>query len=225
MRSLTILLVLLSAPSVLLAACTDSHDASDSGTRDSSLTDSGAGDSGSLDSGTDDGGPPPGDYYSCDYPVDCVVTANTCCGVCGRPTADDMTSINNDQYTAYYTEVACPEAATDPIGCPECAIMPNPNLVAGCSGMGGMCSLIDIENDSAISGCSVDEDCIVRVPTCCACGADTSPFNLVAMSRDGVGVLLPQICDPRADCAACEPVYPSDVSAVCTEGLCRLVLP
>ncbi|MBW2464316.1 MAG: hypothetical protein JRH11_21885 [Deltaproteobacteria bacterium] len=220
MRSLTLLLVLLSAPSVLLAACTDSHDASDSGTRDSSLTDSSAGDSGAIDSGPDDGGPPP-DYFACDYPIDCVVTANTCCGVCGRATADDVTSINGDRRDDYYADIAC----TEPVPCPACAEMPNPNLIAGCTGVSGMCSLIDIENDEEISGCSTNDDCIVRVPTCCACGADTSPHNLVAVSRDGLGVLLPQICDPRADCATCEPVYPDDVSAVCTEGLCRLVLP
>lgn len=206
------------------AACTDSHAEEDAGVADSGTTDSSVGDSGAVDSGATDSGPPV-DYYACEYAGDCITTSTTCCGVCGRPTAADVASINSDHWEDYHDDVACPEGTTEPVACPDCAVMPNPNLIAGCDSAAGMCTLIDVENSAEVAGCTVNEDCMVRVPSCCECGADTSPYNLIAVSTDGLGALLSQICSPLADCAACEPIYPPEVTAVCTAGLCQIQIP
>jgi len=171
----------------------------------------------------DAGGPPPTPGYTlCDVPSDCVVTANTCCGVCGRPTAGDVAAVNGDRQSDYYLDVACPEARAEPPICPGCASMPNASLVAGCD-LTRTCSLVDIENDRDLVGCTTDDECIVRVPDCCECGADTSIGNLVAIHRDRRADLEAIVCDPGTGCLECAPMYPSDVTAVCASGLCRLV--
>lgn len=186
------------------------------------------GDCGHLDpmcEGIDAGVPPPPRYDSCSVTSDCVLTANTCCGVCGRPTADDVDAVRMDRAMDYYLDVACPEARDGAIDCPDCPSALNPGLVATCdASTGGRCEVVDIDNDPSLAGCASDSDCVVRVPDCCECGADTSPFRLIAVAADSRGALERLVCDPDSGCPECAPVYPEGASAVCDGGLCRVVI-
>jgi hypothetical protein len=203
---------------LVLFGCGESHAPGDAG------GDSGRGDGAVPDARTDGGAT---DYYACEYVTDCVLSSRTCCGVCGRPTASDVESVNSESVDAYWVDVACPESVDPmPIVCPECAQMPNPNLVPACDARpdGGRCVVLDIETPTYAT-CSAADDCMIRASACCECGADVSPGALVAISRDSLSSYLAAVCDPRADCAACAPIYPDDVTADCVGGLCQVVLP
>ncbi len=123
----------------------------------------------------------------------------------------------------YYLDVACPMARMGPVDCPACAGMLNPNLVATCGG-GGRCEVVDVENDGSLSSCETSEDCVVRVPDCCECGADVSAYRLIAIRATAVGDYGALVCDPDTGCPDCAPVYPPEVTAECVGGSCRIVI-
>ncbi len=206
-----------------LLACSETHSGgrTPEGGMDASL-DAGGSDGradAGLDAGPADGGGDDAFDAPCAEPSDCTLAANTCCGVCGRPSLGDMDAIAAAKEEAHRRAV-CPDP--DPI-CPGCAAMPNPNLGATCDREEGRCTAFDIEQHE-VSACTRDEDCIVRVPDCCACGADTSAFNLVALRADRVADYLAMVCDTGMTCLECEPVYPPNVEAFCdrASGHCRL---
>jgi len=174
--------------------------------------------------GIDGGAPPPPEptYFSCAVPSDCTLASNTCCGTCGRPSLADFDAINASLTEEYYLLVVCPEARTEPVPCPECAVAPNPNLQATCDL--GRCEGIDVETDPDLSACATDADCVVRVPDCCECGADTSPYNLIALSTSGLSEYLTSVCDPDTGCDGCLPTYPAEAEALCISGACRVVV-
>lgn len=173
---------------------------------------------GPRDAGVD-ARPPPPDYSACSVPSECALASTTCCGTCGRPSLTDFEAINGLWYEEYYYDVACPDARVAPPPCPECVSEPNPNLVAICTA--GRCEGLDIENDPRFSECASDADCVLRVPECCDCGADTSSYNLVALRSTAIEAYLAAVCGPAESCDACLPTYPTDVVAQCASGFCR----
>ena len=143
---------------------------------------------------------------------DCVVTANTCCGVCGRPTLADVTAIPRDQRAAYRDSL-CEDGAI----CPDCASMPNPHLVPTCEA--GVCGVADLEADP-MTACTADDDCRLRTQDCCECGGDLG--TLVAIRTDAEGDYVAIACGEDVGCPECAPTYPADVTATCEAGRCTV---
>ncbi len=195
------------------AGCSDSHSSTDGSVGDADPCADGA----CVDTGV-----PPATYDSCDVPSDCVLTANTCCGVCGAPTRSDVAAVNADMTMDYYLDVACPAARTAPPPCPDCAGMPNPNLIVTC--IDSRCRVVDLASDPPYAECTADSDCIVRARDCCECGADLSPFNLVAIAASELSSFEGLVCDPMSACPECAPVYPTDIGAACNDGFCALAM-
>jgi hypothetical protein len=163
--------------------------------------------------GTDE--EPAPDWTACVAPTDCVLVSTGCCPPCGVPSLDDYEAINED-YALERFEEMCP----DPIPCPACETEPNPELLATC--IAGRCTGVDTGAED-FSACTDDDECVIRVPDCCECGADTSHHNLIALRYDGWAVLRPLVCDPMVDCPMCEPIYPVDAEPFCDEdGHCAV---
>lgn len=198
------------------SGCSDSHTNADGGDVDGGSVDGGATDAGPRrDGGTRDSGTAA--WADCTMPSECVLRANSCCGVCGAPTIGDVDAVNSDRTTEHFNEV-CPMPET----CPDCPSALNPELIATCRA--GRCAPIDV-GDHGVTGCTSDLECVVRVPDCCPCGADTSPWNLIALRADELAAYEALVCDPAMACLECEPAYPADVSAVCgADGHCELLM-
>jgi len=157
-------------------------------------------------------------WGQCEYVGDCALTHPGCCALCERPSASDVVAINTSQTEAYRAS-ECPEGAA----CPACEAPENPWLQATCGV--GECRVVDVESEGGLRTCSEDEDCVMRVPECCECGADTSPERLIALAGNVPNVLgayLNMVCDPRADCAACAAQYPETHEAFCDTGQCSV---
>jgi hypothetical protein len=176
-----------------LCACTQSHGAQ---AHDAAAADSSA--------GADAGEP-----RDCNQPSECAVVPMSCCGVCGGPSATDMTAIRKDAVPA--RSERCKTAL-----CPKCAQRSNPELVATCRS--GRCEAVDIAASTAVSGCKQASDCRVRVAACCECGGDTSPYALLAIASTSESAYTQLVCDLATACPECAPLYPSNVSATCTQS-------
>ena len=150
------------------------------------------------------------DWAACTVPSDCVIAANSCCGVCGMPTLDDVDAANKNFLEEHYDAVC---DIPDPI-CPGCATMPNPELIATCRE--GSCLAMDIGEED-LTNCTSSDDCVIRTPECCECGADMTPTSLVAIRGDGRSVLEDLVCDPVVACPECAPIYPDNVEAICDD--------
>ncbi|MGE0787474.1 MAG: hypothetical protein AB7S26_17505 [Sandaracinaceae bacterium] len=170
---------------------------------------------------SDAGVPPPPDYFSCSVTSECALGSTTCCGVCGRETAGDVVAVRGDRAQQYFDDVVCPEARTEPPICPGCAAMPNPNLIASCDA--GRCGLLDVENDPDLTSCTDDTECMLRLPSCCACGIGSGAFDTIAIRVDQESALAQRICDPDADCPDCLPSFDPSIRAACVAGACRVV--
>lgn len=141
----------------------------------------------------------------CGANSECVLAANTCCGVCGKPALTDVDAVNKTQLGAHRTDV-CPK----PVPCPQCLTSTNPDLLATCDA--GRCKALDVHTLPA-TACSRDDECRLRVTGCCECGGSTEPAQLIAVSNPSLYVNL--VCDPSQACPACAPVYPTSVEAYC----------
>ncbi|MCB9636755.1 MAG: hypothetical protein H6721_31980 [Sandaracinus sp.] len=152
----------------------------------------------------------------CTDNTQCTLAIDDCCGGCGMPTLDDFDPILITQADAHRAAVC-----TDPTPiCPGCAVMPNPNLGATCSM--SRCTEFDVRA-LALSACTRDEDCRLRVADCCECGGDTSPFALIAIRNDAEGRYTDLVCPNDIGCPECAPAYPADVSAFCADdGHCAV---
>ncbi len=150
---------------------------------------------------------------------DCVVLPASCCGSCGVATRGDVIVAHQDDAPAIRAE-----ACRDVGGCPACAGTPDPTLQAICSE--GRCALLDLQG-SALTRCEQDADCVVRVPDCCECGADTSTERLVALRRSARGDYEQLVCQPRQACPECAAEYPPEAAALCEDGHCsfRIIHP
>lgn len=184
------------------SACTASHGIQP---RDAAADSS----AGAIDASARDAGADAGERRDCTQPSECVVVPMTCCGVCGAPATGDVTAIRKDAQSAR-TE-RCKTAL-----CPACAQRPNPALVATCRS--GRCEVVDIAASDPVSHCQSAADCRVRVSACCECGGDTSPYTLIAIASSSEQAYTLLVCAPNAACAACAPLYPSNVSASCAQS-------
>jgi hypothetical protein len=155
-------------------------------------------------------------FAACSTQGSCVLAANTCCGVCGMPTLDDVDPVNTAELDAHRAAV-CP----DPTGpCPACASEPNPNLFAYCDLGAGSCAEGDLSR-SPFAECSGPDDCTLRLSLeCCECGASGEWVAVAAAKQQELEGLL---CAPDVACAKCEPVPPADVTAACVQGYCAVV--
>ncbi len=158
------------------------------------------------------------DWASCDLTSECVLAANSCCGVCGPPTIGDVDGVNEEKLDEHFA-VVCKDPS--PL-CPGCPSAPNPELVATCGE--GECAAVDL-GDEALTACDLSTDCVIRTPQCCECGADTSAYALIALRADQVDSLRQLVCDPDAICATCAPIYPENAQAICDDdGHCAVVV-
>lgn len=162
---------------------------------------------------------PPQDWAKCGVPGDCTIAANTCCGVCGMPELKDVDAVNKAAGQAHFQAV-CPE----PGPCPACATMQNPDLMAACALGQGKCIALEISK-SSFASCSKDEDCLLRTPQCCACGA-LAKEQLVAINQGLNAAFMSELGCDQVDCAPCvdPPDPPAGVKAVCDPQtkLCRV---
>lgn len=179
-------------------------------------------DSAPSDARPDDGTPrdatlfdegPPADWAACDVTSECVLSGNSCCGVCGAPSLANVDGVNRARSDEHFRDV-CPM----PIPCPTCPSALNPDLQVTCAS--SRCAPFDVRL-SDVSLCTSDADCRLRVTQCCECGGDTSPFALIAVSSEpGYSTL---VCDPMIGCPECAPTYPDTVRAVCAaDGHCAV---
>lgn len=168
----------------------------------------------------------PDGYAACSTPMDCVLRAASCCGVCDGAgvTAHDFVAIN--QRSSSQERLRCgdtlreaPGPERDPIACAPC---PDPGsegtvryFVADC--VSGRCSVADIRN-LPVTECKINADCRVRRGTSCCeeCGTE----NLVALRTDLT--FEKHFCGGQdISCPGCANLPPS-AEAVCAAGRCEV---
>lgn len=148
---------------------------------------------------------------ACDGPSGCTLRPASCCGSCGVATPTDMIALPDDQVSAY-VDVVCED-----VGCPECAGMPDPYLLATCQA--GTCTAVDL-HAHPLTACDEASDCQLAPSECCGCGLRTAEGSIAFNPAGGsLGTLY---CDPDADCPPCVPDF-SMVAAECVSGRCVVV--
>lgn len=165
--------------------------------------------------GLDTGGSSP--WAACTAPGQCELSAKGCCGTCGTPTINDVNGVNRSQESAYQM-ANCPQ----PLPCPGCASMINPDLAAFC--VQDSCEAIDVRGD-AVSACATDADCRLRYSGCCESCATAFADQVIALSQSGASVYTSQVCAPSQGCDKCLAAYPSSVKAVCAASKHCAVVP
>jgi len=192
---------------LMLAGCESSHSPGDGGGRtDGPVRDSG------RDSAVGDGGSDP---FACAGPSECIVVPASCCGSCGAATRGDAVAVNVARSSDYRRPMC------DGVGCPACFMEQDPSLVATCRA--GRCEVADLHTEPAAE-CSSDGDCRVRTRDCCECGGDVSRAGIIAIATSHIVDYEALVCDPGTACLECAPVYPAEVSAVCSSaGFCDVV--
>ena len=150
---------------------------------------------------------------SCSEPSDCVVVPVSCCGSCGVPARGDAQAVRADR-AADVSKRACAGGG----GCPACAGVPDPTLIATCDA--GRCTLVDLLKHPT-TACRDDGDCRLRTNQCCGCpGPAPIGFeHLIAVSSEDYRSL---VCDQAVACLGCEPQFPEDALAVCNFGHCQV---
>jgi len=193
----------------LLAACGGSTDvftdgAGGSGGSSSSSTSSSSTTSSTSSSGTG---------TACADSLQCQLVSETCCGVCGMPTLDDMVALHEDDVDAHFAEVCA-----EPIACPDCPTAPNPHLFAYCDA--GVCKGAAVTDDPA-GGCEAHSECKLRMGLdCCECGSQ-GPVTAIPIAYEAT--LQDLVCGDDYGCPECAPVYPTGAEAQCEQGHCVVV--
>jgi hypothetical protein len=162
-------------------------------------------------------------WARCDVPSDCILAPESgCCFPCGDALAlEDVRAISRHFAEQYY-ESQCPGA----LECPACAPATNPSLQTTCNA--GFCEAIDVRR-LPLSACTSDDECRLRVPDCCECGAEVNPETLIALNVDQGGAYTPLVCGPFGDdpgedpCFPCAAEYPDTLEAYCAaDGHCDI---
>ncbi len=151
----------------------------------------------------------------CSVPSDCVLVPMSCCGRCGVPSREDAIALTTRAAT-HYRDAVC-----EGVACPDCAGMVDPTLLASC--VDSRCVVIDLYVHPS-TACDTDDDCYVRTPECCECGASPGPTGLIAASRVGTPRYESLVCDPGTGCDACVPTYSELAIPVCTDDHCRVTI-
>jgi hypothetical protein len=177
----------------------------------------GTGTSGTSGAGGTGGQPP--SWASCTAPGQCNLQINACCAPCGGVALSNYDGVNLQDNETHHTEV-CPE----PMSCPKCAFIPDPNHAAFCEQ--SICKAVDIKEHS-VSDCQINKDCTLRYSGCCeAC--QEAPDQLIALNKQHVGEYTSQVCNPdNSACPDCIPAYPVGSTAVCNQTThhCEVVQP
>lgn len=167
------------------------------------------------------GCPPQGEEFTrCQISRECVVTKNTCCGVCGEPSLEDLQGVHA-QRVQDLDEHLCGDPRP---ACPECVMMPPAgNLLALC--LRSNCVVVDQYTDFTFDRCGgrVDE-CEVAANTCCPpCDQGFTRHNATAVSDDAALELRRTLCEGTT-CEPCNRPRPAaEVEAYCNENRrCRL---
>lgn len=208
----------------LVAACSsESHTAQpDGGGLDARASDGGGPDraappdspsSDDAAAAVDASPPRDGGSARCSRTSECMLIPASCCGRCGEPTATDMIALHRDDVASNRARVCATDAG--PVGCPECAGMPDPLLRAICDE--GACRAVNLATED-ITVCASDADCVISPAQCCGCG-ELSVHDSIAYNpmRGSVGDFT---CDD--DMAPCPPCVPDErgVIARCEAGRC-----
>lgn len=169
-----------------------------------------------------------GDFFSCEQPDDCALTAssNQCCEACVR-TVDNSAAVHRDRVADYHASLPPADAAD----CPPPGRMCGPciprrpeddRVVATCRA--SRCEVAPIRATD-LTACTDSTECRVRALSCCECGADLSEENVVAVRTDAGGALGQILCgDGDFACPECEPIY--EFIAYCADdGHCALARP
>jgi hypothetical protein len=134
----------------------------------------------------------PADFRACDGPGECAVAATGCC--------NGATGVNA-KYVSAYRRSVCPEG---PPPCPPPAYG-SASIVAACRA--STCTAVDIRTDG-LSDCETDDDCMLRLPTCCSCG-DVLPDRAIAIAKSKEDEFRAEICSGKESCPACTPTFES----------------
>lgn len=153
-------------------------------------------------------------WDECALPSECVVVPASCCGACGVATRGDAIAVHRARVSEHRASVC-----GDDFGCPACAGVPDPTLVATCDA--GRCVVVDLQVHAATE-CETAGECRVRASECCECGATIGPSSVVAVSDGSAYEAL--VCDPGMGCPECAPDYPDTLSAICEDARCRVVV-
>jgi hypothetical protein len=174
--------------------------------------DAGATTDASSDGAVVDGAPDGSDFTACPGAGTCSLVSRSCCGTCGTPTFDTVTSIATSRLDAYRVS-AC---GSEPIPCPACpAGPPNPNLQPVCAS--GRCKAIDIHTDP-VSACSTTADCSLAFAACCAPCGTVEPWDVIALNTASEGAYHAMVCSPLGDCADCPSTgMPPGLVATCDD--------
>ncbi len=152
-------------------------------------------------------------WLACEEPSDCSLAPAGCCLPCDEVTLDDVDAVNRTGQADHRAAV-CPEGAA----CPPCAPPETPHLIATCATR--QCAAIDLRQHP-VTACTRDDECRIRVPDCCECGADTRVERLIAVRAGSAIDAL--VCDSLSACRGCAPVYPDAVEAYCAaDGHCAV---
>jgi hypothetical protein len=154
-------------------------------------------------------------YDDCSDNSDCVIRPASCCGQCGAATRDDIVALNKARATAYET-ANCEEM----FGCPACYMAQDARLVATCTG--GKCAVVDLAQHASTE-CGATSDCRIRTNACCECGGPTDVEHVIAIAGSAEASFSALVCDEAQACPECAPVYPPEMTAVCTDGHCEAV--
>ncbi len=150
---------------------------------------------------------------ACDVPSACTLRPASCCGACGAATPTDMIALPDGEVAAYVAGM-CAD-----VGCPECAALPDPYLIATCTA--GQCVAVDLHTHP-LTECALDTDCVLSPAQCCACGLLAAHETIAHNpARGGLGTLT---CDPDADCPPCVPDFGA-LEARCDAGRCVVRAP
>lgn len=149
------------------------------------------------------------DWGVCGGPGQCIAALTGCCGPCGMPELPNFAGVNPMYIDAFHA-ATCPV----PTPCPACVMTNNPYIGARC--VGTRCQPFDTRSTPEFSRCASNADCRLRKGLdCCECG---SPGEWTAVSLSGASALSSAQCAPQMPCAACLPVPPANLTAVCTGG-------
>ena len=157
-------------------------------------------------------------FDACDGPKQCVLTASTCCGVCGMPELANKVAVNQAALEAFRATVC-----TEPMGCPECAEEVNPNLFAYCDE--GRCVAADARTH-AVSECAQSSDCVLRYGMgCCESTCMGVESELTSVSVQGFQSMFDTLGCQSVACDDCDPTYPMFTEAFCNDdGHCEVGL-
>lgn len=133
------------------------------------------------------------------------------CCPCGTPELSDLIAVNK----SYVSQCSCVSQCA-------CAGGVNPNLAATCSS--GVCRGFDVRQVDALSACTSNADCELRIGLGCCPGCQATASNLIAIRTGAEPKLEEMLCGAAGYmCPQCLPAMPPNTVAACVQGHCQVV--